>query len=179
LTEETAMTTATLTHLQPQQWRLLNGLWRMNHDRGTTIWHGLEHQLKRQNVPWEQLVALHAAEMVSVLADKFSPATAAELDAARKIGYATVHLLAAGNRLVENAPANQALLATGTWKKVRVRDVRRAAEVDNEVLFAMADDGLIEALVVDDVVPLSTFKRSLPDDICLRLTRKGRRYYPR
>lgn len=164
---------STMTKMLPIEWRTLNALFyrggdyyadRLVRDEGTSAsilcalqWHGL---IRAQI--WGDI-----GGMLIVLTDL----DLNDQGAWRKV---SVRLTSAGNRKVVGTPANNVICMLGgrSGQVAPARAVRTEGEADDGLLRAMEEGGLIKASV-----PLKSFKQ-IPRDLPIKLTRKGREYYP-
>lgn len=167
---------STMTKMLPTEWRTLNALFYR------TI-HGGEYradQLMRDEdtsastlcaLQWHGLIKAQiwgdTGGMMIVLTDL-------DLNNQGMWRKVSVRLTSAGNRKVVGTPANNVICMLGgrSGQVAPARAVRTEGEADDELLRAMEEEGLIEASV-----PLKSFKQ-IPRDLPIKLTRKGRQYYP-
>jgi hypothetical protein len=159
--------------LTPAKWRVLNALFCAN------AWTRVPTLMQSQDVGMDDLTGLEQAELVlAAIGDEGFPAKLAATGASIR---ARVRLTKPGRSLVVNNDANQVICMLGArpdWTAL-VRDLKAEGMSGDDLLFRMAAAGLVEPrLESGPDYPLEAFKR-LPSPLPIRLTTKGRRYYPR
>lgn len=167
----------TLTLRPASHWRVLLRLFNLGFGRTGVITRAgrLMHE---QDATWENLCDLWRSGLItSEFASTQQPVDLPDVnpDSSALVAIA-VRLTSAGkNLLVGNRPSNViAILAQNRppHPTCKVKNVRTSARCDDFTLIAMDDRGLISG-----DISLASFKR-IPDDLMLRITPKGRRYWP-
>lgn len=165
------MKTTTWTRYSPAQWRVLNHLFAVN---SANVWMG--RLMNEQDASLGEIVALERAALIEAYFEA-AGTLPVEISALRpgSVGSLTLRLTPKGHgRVVNNAMNNIVSALSNNLRLVSTaRVVKVEADVDDEALKAAEDLGLIEGNL-----PLATF-REIPATVQLKLTRKGRNYFPR
>lgn len=169
------MSTITMTNLSPAKWRTLNALFLWGFPGGNEL--GVDRLIQDQDVTRDVLIDLE--KRVMIVAQVWGDLGGMLVDICdltpQGIQRATVRLTTAGRRKVVTSPANNVIcmLAGRSDSTATAKAVRTEGDVDDETLRGMEQEGLIEGNL-----PLSSF-RKIPPTLQIKVTRKGRQYYPR
>lgn len=172
------MPTQMMTTLPPSSWRVLNKLFYLgiaNQVYEATV----PKLIDGQNIAPDRLVKLENDALIVAHIGRFHPVRLADLQVGDKFlrqADVLLRLAPAGTSLVVRNRPNNVIGMLGHQASHTVHSLRTEAEIDDVGLIAMNEDGLIEPTESD--IRLATFKQ-LPRDMRLRLTRKGRTYFPR
>jgi hypothetical protein len=167
-------TTSLHSGLTPAKWRVLNALFYAG-----TGGISLRILANVQQIAWDRLIELNNADLVAAALGSVSVAIQ-DLAGSRDSIRATatrVRLTPTGNRKVVDNQANQviAVLGSKSYLTARVRDLKGEGMADDDLLRRMSAAELLVAVIAS--APLDVFKR-LPDDLLIRLTIKGRQFFP-
>lgn len=177
--EEYAMSTGTLSlhsGLTPAKWRVLNALFYAG-----TGGINLRTLRRVQSVGDDALCEMEATSLVEArLGTVRTELRDMGVWSPGLVSAVRVDLTPEGHRVVVGNKANQVIAVLGSKSNLtaRVRDLKGEGMADDDLIRRMDAAGLVmPANLLTDGAALATFKH-LPRDLPIRLTKKGRRYFP-
>lgn len=166
----------TSTTLGRTQWRLLNHL-QTAHERGL-IRRNVRVLLATEDGVWSDLIEVQDRGLVEFwFGDK--PIRSDNLATLFRAEMVDVSLTSTGVRTITGDPRNRVIraLAEYTGAGRPIREVKKIADCDDDLLKEMNGLGLIEPYPDAANIRLDQFRR-LPEHLVIRLAPRGREYAP-